>query len=52
LNLFAALEIATGQVYVQTTEQKKREDFRRFLDSVIVELPADREVHGFGAHEN
>ena len=52
LNLFAALQIATGQVYVQTTEQKKREDFRRFLDSVIVELPADREVHGFGAHEN
>jgi transposase len=45
LNLFAALEIATGQVYVQTTDQKKREDFRRFLDSVIVELPADREIH-------
>jgi hypothetical protein len=40
LNLFAALEIATGQVYVQTTEQKKREDFRRSLDSVVAELPA------------
>jgi transposase len=45
LNLFAALEIATGQVYVQTTEQKKREDFRRFLDSVVAELPASREIH-------
>jgi transposase len=45
LNLFAALEIATGQVYAQTTEQKKREDFRRFLDSVIAELPVDREIH-------
>lgn len=45
LNLFAALEIATGQVHAQTTEQKKREDFRRFLDSVIVELPADKEIH-------
>jgi transposase len=45
LNLFAALEIATGQVYVQTTEQKKREDFRRFLDSVVAELPANREIH-------
>lgn len=44
-NLFAALEIATGQVYVQTTEQKKREDFRRFLDSVVAELPGDREIH-------
>ena len=31
LNLFAALEIASGHVYAQTTEQKKREDFRRFL---------------------
>jgi transposase len=39
------LEIATGQVYVQTTEQKKREDFRRFLDSVVAELPASREIH-------
>jgi transposase len=45
LNLFAALEIATGQVYVQTTEQKKREDFRRFLDSVVAELPVSREIH-------
>jgi transposase len=45
LNLFAALEIATGQVHAQTTEQKKREDFRRFLDSIITELPADKEIH-------
>jgi transposase len=45
LNLFAALEIATGQVYAQTTEQKKREDFRRFLGSVVAELPVNREIH-------
>jgi transposase len=45
LNLFAALEIASGQVFTQTTEQKKREDFRRFLDGVIAELPADKEIH-------
>ena len=45
LNLFAALEIASGQVIVQTTEQKKREDFRRFLDAVIAELPNHREIH-------
>jgi transposase len=45
LNLFAALEIATGQVYTQTTEQKKREDFRRFLDAVVAELAADKEIH-------
>jgi transposase len=45
LNLFAALEIASGQVYAQTTEQKKREDFRRFLDAVVAELPPDKEIH-------
>src|SRR5664279_1974029 len=45
LNLFAALEIASGQVFAQTTEQKKREDFRRFLDAVLAELPADKEIH-------
>src|SRR5271165_4392767 len=45
LNLFAALEIASGQVFTQTTEQKKREDFRRFLDAVVAELPADKEIH-------
>lgn len=45
LNLFAALEIASGQVHAQTTEQKKREDFRRFMDRVIAELPADKEIH-------
>ncbi len=45
LNLFAALEIASGQVFAQTTEQKKREDFQRFLDGVVAELPQDREIH-------
>lgn len=45
LNLFAALEIASGQVYAQTTEQKKRVDFQRFLDAVVAELPADKQIH-------
>lgn len=45
LNLFAALEIASGEVHAQTTAQKKRQDFRRFLDAVIAELPADKEIH-------
>lgn len=45
LNLFAALEIASGHVHAQTTEQKKRQDFRAFLDAVIAELPSDREIH-------
>jgi hypothetical protein len=31
LNLFAALEVGTGQVHTKITEYKKREDFRSFL---------------------
>jgi transposase len=45
LNLFAALEVASGHVYTQTTELKKREDFRAFLDAVLTELPGDKEIH-------
>jgi transposase len=45
LNLFAALEISTGYVHAQTTERKKREDFRGFLDGIITELPTDNEIH-------
>ena len=45
LNLFAALEIATGRVHAQTTDQKKREDFRQFLEAVIAEMPVDKEIH-------
>jgi transposase len=45
LNLFAALEVATGQVHAQTTERKKREGFRAFLDGVIADCPVDQEIH-------
>lgn len=45
LNLFAALEVATGYVHTQTTSRKKREDFLAFLDSVLSGLPSDKEVH-------
>jgi transposase len=45
LNLFAALEVATGQVHAQFTAQKKREDFRSFLGGVLAELPTDKEIH-------
>src|ERR1700733_13179831 len=44
LNLFAALEVGTGQVKTKFTEYKKREDFRSFLDAVLADQPADREV--------
>ena len=45
LNLFAALEVATGQVQGKTTAQKRREDFRAFLEEVLAELPPQQEVH-------
>ncbi len=55
LNLFAALEVASGYVHTQTTERKKREDFRAFLDGVLTELPSEQEIHvildNYGTHK-
>lgn len=45
LNLFAALEVATGVVHGKTTETKRRDDFRQFLDEVVADLPQDKEIH-------
>src|SRR5258708_35858417 len=45
LNLFAALEVATGQVKTKFTEYKKREDFRSFLDDVLADQPRGKEIH-------
>jgi hypothetical protein len=44
LNLFAALESATAQIHGQTTELKRRKDFRHFLDGVVAELTAHKEI--------
>jgi transposase len=45
LNLFAALEVGTGQVHTKFTEYKKREDFLGFLDAVLADQPQDKEIH-------
>jgi transposase len=45
LNLFAALQVATGVVHGKTTETKRRDDFRQFMDEVVAELPQDKEIH-------
>src|SRR5579863_10746841 len=45
LNLFAALEVGTGQVKTKFTEYKKREDFRSFLDDVLADQPQGKEIH-------
>src|SRR5712691_5697762 len=45
LNLFAALEVGTGQVHTKFTEFKKREDFRSFLEDVVADQPQGQEIH-------
>jgi transposase len=45
LNLFAALEVGTGQVRTKITEYKKRVDFQSFLDGVIADQPPDKDIH-------
>jgi transposase len=45
LNLFAALEVATGAIHTQTTQRKRRVEFLEFMDGVLSELPTDREIH-------
>lgn len=45
LNLFAALNVATGEVRTQTTKQKRRPEFQSFLDKVIEGVSPEKEVH-------
>ena len=45
LNLFAALEVGTGQVHTKFTDYKKREDFLKFMEEILAGPPQDREIH-------
>lgn len=45
LNLFAALTVATGAIQAKTTARKRRVEFLEFMDEVVADSPADREVH-------
>ena len=47
LNLFAALEVATGAIHPQTTPRKRRVEFLAFMDQLLAELPVNpgREMH-------
>lgn len=45
LNLFAALNVATGDVKSKTTSTKKRPDFQSFMDDIIKDIPKDKEIH-------
>lgn len=45
LNLFAALQVATGHVKTATTTLKRRAEFLQFMDAILAETPAERELH-------
>jgi transposase len=45
LNLFAALNVATGVVKTKTTQTKKRVDFQSFLDDIMLDVSAEQEIH-------
>lgn len=45
VNLFAALEVATGIIRGKTTQTKKRADFQAFMEEVIADQPAGRQIH-------
>jgi len=47
VNLFAALEVATGKVHGKTTDssQKTKKGFLAFMDELLLELPDAEEYH-------
>jgi transposase len=45
LNLFAALQVATGEIQASTATLKRREEFLQFMDQVVAETPASRQLH-------
>lgn len=45
LNLFAALNVASGEIAGKITSYKKRPDFIEFMDEVVEGYPPEREIH-------
>ena len=45
INLFAALEVATGVIRGKITQTKKRADFQAFMDDIVADQPVTREIH-------
>lgn len=45
LNLFAALQVATGHIHSATTATKTRADFLAFMDQIVAETSPDQELH-------
>ena len=55
LNLFAALQVATGRVKTAITQLKRREQFLQFMDQVVAETSPEVELHvildNYGTHK-
>lgn len=45
INLFAALNVATGQIRSKTTQTKKRPDFQAFMEELVADIPENQQVH-------
>lgn len=45
LNLFAALEVATGAIHTQITRQTRRLEFLDFMDHLRAERPEGKDIH-------
>jgi transposase len=55
INLFAALNVATGVVQSKTTVTKKRVDFQAFMDELVIDVTNDQQIHvildNYGTHK-
>jgi transposase len=45
INLFAALNVASGVVQSKTTATKKRPDFQAFMAEVVADIPTGKAIH-------
>lgn len=45
LNLFAAMEVMSGNIKGKVTTQKKRIDFISFMDELVADYPPQQELH-------
>jgi len=45
INLFAALNVATGTIQSKTTVAKKRPDFQAFMNEIMTTVPDDKDIH-------
>src|SRR6202040_1128641 len=44
-NLYAALDLASGQIIAELAPRHRAEEFRRFLNTIDARVPAHLEIH-------